>query len=78
MRYILDDIKCNVSGDHTAVEGKTITYACSLKYQGIMVDGLLRWHGKGVGLTHQYNGTPTVLASAKPGTCYTGESTVQR
>ena len=43
-----------------------------------MIDELLFWHGPGVGLTQQYNKTFNVVDSAEPGTCYTGESTVQK
>ena len=43
-----------------------------------MVDDLLYWQGPGVGVTQQYNKPSKVVDSAKPGTCYTGESTVQR
>ena len=43
-----------------------------------MVDGLLYWHGPGVGVTHQYNKEFKDVPFAKPGTCYTGESTVQQ
>ena len=68
-----DDVKCNASEDHNVLEGTSITYSCTFKYQGFFEYRMVDWVGIGIRRSIKEHLTRVAVPTAEVGTSYEGE-----